>query len=416
MATACFAGVSVSAPGNGWTVGSPVHFVASATGSYPIASMIIYVDYQQAYLTYSNRLDTDLPMGQGWHFIMIKAWDNHGNIYQQNLNINVSGSTGGVGVSSPGVGATVGSPIHVVASATPSSGRRIASMIVYLDYKIVHTTYSDRVDTYVSSGSGWHNLMVKAWEDGTGKIYEKNFGVNVSGTTSSSGSSGGSSVTAGTTIWNVEQISGWQSCSSCAYDPDGSGPTTSYHMWQGIKSPSMDGNSTEYAIDGGSTPYTNVLFYKRLIGDATVNRNSRHFIYDTYFYVNNSNAVQALEFDVNQYVDNRALVFGTQCNVRAGNVWDVWDNPNDRWVSTGVYCPTPTAYTWHHVTVEVERTWDNWLRYVSITYDGQKYYLNRYYNSKWTSWNGVTVNFQLDGNYRQEPYKVWLDKFHFSYW
>jgi hypothetical protein len=30
-------------------------------------------------------------------------------------------------------------------------------------------------------------------------------------------------------------------------------------------------------------------------------------------------------------------------------------------------------------------------------------------------WYGVTVNYQIDGNYKQQPYTVWLDKFNFTY-
>lgn len=418
MTTLSFAGVNISTPGEGWTVPSPVRFVASANGSTTISSMIIYVDYKQSYLLYSNSLDTAIPMDDGWHFITIKAWDVWGGIYQQNLSINVSGSSGGVNISAPASGTTPGAPVHLVASATPSNGRRIASMIAYLDNNAVFTTYSDNVDTYLPMGAGGHRLIVKSWEDVTGAIYQQQVDFNVSSSSGSISSLAAPAVptSTGNNIWNVDQMGGWESCSACAYDPSGYGPTTSFYMWQGVSSPSLDGNAAEFGINGGGTPYTNALYYKRLVGDVNVNNATRHMVYDTYFYLENSNAPQALEFDINQYVQNRSLVFGSQCNIRAGNVWDIWDNPNDRWVSTGIPCPTPAAYTWHHVVLEVERTWDNWLHYISITYDGHKYYLDQYYASKWTDWNGITVNFQLDGNYRQEPYKVWLDQFQFNYW
>ena len=92
-------GVTISSPAPGATVGSPVHFVASATGSTTIASMIIYVDGAQQYLVYAPSLDTNLNLGAGTHNILVKAWDNWGGIYQQTETITV----GGAASSSTGV-------------------------------------------------------------------------------------------------------------------------------------------------------------------------------------------------------------------------------------------------------------------------------------------------------------------------
>jgi hypothetical protein len=33
-----------------------------------------------------------------------------------------------------------------------------------------------------------------------------------------------------------------------------------------------------------------------------------------------------------------------------------------------------------------------------------------------TNWYGVTINYQQDGNKKQTPYSIWLDKLNFSYW
>jgi hypothetical protein len=32
------------------------------------------------------------------------------------------------------------------------------------------------------------------------------------------------------------------------------------------------------------------------------------------------------------------------------------------------------------------------------------------------NWYGVTANYQMDGNYKQSPYSVYVDKFSLSYW
>jgi hypothetical protein len=161
-----------------------------------------------------------------------------------------------------------------------------------------------------------------------------------------------------------------------------------------------------------------VLWWKSLssaIGNTTA---MHHFIYDTYFMVDNSSAVQSLEFDINQFVNGHSLIFGTQCNVLDGNNWDVWDNRNNQWVHTGVWCGAPVAWQWHHVTVEVERASDggDWLHYIAITLDGNKYYIDRWYPPAWSGWTGVTVNVQRDTDYAGHGYSTWLDKLTLSYW
>src|SRR5215471_21594824 len=119
MTAAAFAGVSISSPSSGATVGSPVHFVASASASAPISAMRIYVDNNSMYTVQASSLDTYLNLGNGGHDVVIVAWDTNGNPYNQEETITVSGSSGGggggsgVSISSPASGATVGSPVHV---------------------------------------------------------------------------------------------------------------------------------------------------------------------------------------------------------------------------------------------------------------------------------------------------------------
>jgi hypothetical protein len=73
---------------------------------------------------------------------------------------------------------------------------------------------------------------------------------------------------------------------------------------------------------------------------------------------------------------------------------------------------------WNHVTLQMSRTSDNQLLYQSITLNGVTKTLNWYDspNSVPSGWWGITLNFQLDGDYRQTPYNVYLDKLNFTYW
>jgi len=216
------------------------------------------------------------------------------------------------------------------------------------------------------------------------------------------------------TWYDIEQMDGWQSCDECA-GVGGNGPSASYWTKKGINSPSQDGHSRQFFL-GGSTPYANALFSKRLTGDSSLIRSKRKFIYDLYFYYTKAEAAQALEFDINQHIDGKSYIWGTQCNVRAGHSWDIWDNVNKKWIDTGIYCPTPPTYKWNHVVLEMERTSDNRLRYIAITFNGKKHYLNRYYKPRSNSWLGLTMNYQMDGNVRQEDYHSWVDNFKFVAW
>src|SRR5882724_12261336 len=67
-----------------------------------------------------------------------------------------------------------------------------------------------------------------------------------------------------TTIANIDQMTGWQSCSTCA-GYGGNGPVTTHSMAQRQTSPSMDGASTKFSISG-TTPYANALWWKQLGG------------------------------------------------------------------------------------------------------------------------------------------------------
>lgn len=421
-------GVYISTPSNGATVSSPAHFVASATpsGSSPIASMKMYVDGHDGYLTYSNKMDTYVSLGAGSHNIVIKAWDNSGKVYQASETVNVgssttssssSGSTSntiGMHVSAPTDGSTVGSSVHLAANAT--GYHSISAIKVYIDGNDAALVYSSSIDKYVTVGSGSHRAVFRAW-DSTGQTYDATVNFSVSG---SSGSSTSSSSSSGAkTIYGIESMSGWKSCSDCASTPSGTGGTIAgFSMSQHQSSPSLDGSSTKYSI-WGTIPYSDVLWYKSLssiMGSTAVN-NAHHFIYDAYFYIEKPQYAQAIEFDINQYVNGHSLVFGTQCNLRNGNQWDYWNNREQKWVHSGIYCGVPSAYKWHHVILEVERDTDsNWLHYISVTLDGSKHYFDKWDAPGSTSWNAVTVNFQLDGDYAMHDYSVWVDKFNFIYW
>ena len=147
----------------------------------------------------------------------------------------------------------------------------------------------------------------------------------------------------------------------------------------------------------------------------TIVPNLHDFTYDVYFYGSNLALAQALEFDINQFFDGMGFIRGHECRIAGGHEWDVWNNVAQHWIPTGVPC-YPNDKAWNHITIHVLRTSDNKLLFQSITLNGQTNVLDQYYDpGSAPGWYGVTVNYQMDGNNKQSPYTLYLDKLTFSY-
>ena len=100
---------------------------------------------------------------------------------------------------------------------------------------------------------------------------------------------------------------------------------------------------------------------------------------------------QALEFDINQFVNGSSYIWGHECRIAGGNEWDIWDNSGQTWHPTRIPCnPLPNA--WNHLVLQVQRTSDNQLLFQSITLNGVTSTLNYYENPTATTWYGITVN------------------------
>jgi hypothetical protein len=198
----------------------------------------------------------------------------------------------------------------------------------------------------------------------------------------------------------------------------------SFWMGQGIASPSMSGEASEFSV-GGSMPYSDALFNNHLIGPSSsqglpdANQSlvpSLHdFTYDVYFYGSNLGLAQALEFDINQFVGGMGFIFGHECRIAGGNEWDVFNNQTGKWTPTGIPC-YPNDNAWNHLTIKVQRTSNNELLYQSITLNGDTHTLNwTFGHGSAPGWYGITINYQIDGNEHQNSYNVYLDDLTFSY-
>lgn len=409
LVSAASAGVTVTSPANGATVGSPVQVVANATSGYPIVAMKVYVDNAIAFSTSTSSINTPITMATGTRYVVVQAWDSTGAVQKTVLTINVAEttaqpltSTAGVNITSPADGATVGSPVRFVANTVATNP--IVATKIYVDHNIAFSANTGAIDTYVDMAAGTRYVTVQSW-DNAGAVYKKSMTLNVSG-----GTTPAPAPTTGKLITDIDQMTGWEHCDSCA-GIGGTGPTTPYSLTLGRIDPALDGKSAEFWI-GGETPYSNALWWKQLGGNSA----ATNFVYDMYFYIKNPSASQALEFDVNQSVNNKKYIFGTECNLKEFKTWRIWDTANVKWVNTGVPCAVPEAYKWHHLVWEFKREGD-YTTFVSVTMNGVKTYINKKFLSRPVS-NAYEINvaFQLDGNYKQEDHSVWLDKVSLNYW
>jgi hypothetical protein len=187
LAAAAFSqSISLSSPGNGTTVSSPVQVTASANGgNYPVSAVWIYVDNQPVYKTSSSTVNTSLSLSAGTHHIVPVAWNTTGQSFTQSAYVTVSNTAAGVYLSAPSAGATVGSPVQFVASASAPSGRTINAMRIYVDSSNAYTVPGGSINTSLNMSTGGHSISMQAW-DSAGAVYVKNFSVNVASSGSSS--------------------------------------------------------------------------------------------------------------------------------------------------------------------------------------------------------------------------------------
>ncbi len=285
--------------------------------------------------------------------------------------------------------------MHMVAASTLKNP--ISHMRVYVDGDPEYFTFYNTVDALLWMSLGPHRLDIIA-TDTAGNNVSTTMQVTVVPPQAPG-------------VSKIQTLANWQPCSAKFPPGDpragqicaaGSGNAVST-MTEGQSTPSLSGSSAKFTM-GGPTPYTNELYTKFLGGGSNVS----HFTYDLYFMVDNPTAPQALEFDVNQTFGNTRWVFGTECNFKGSGKWDVWDAVKG-WQPTTVPCNPFPANTWIHLVWTFERA-GNQVHYISVQVQDQVFPLNLYYSNQpgWTM-EDIDVAFQMDGNYQQQPYNVWLD-------
>jgi hypothetical protein len=414
FAASAFADVNVTRPSNGAKVTSPVNYVATATTTCwkGVASMGIYVNNKLIYVVNGASLNTKVSLNPGTYHTVVEEWDYCGGATFTPVGITVVNQTG-VWVTSPTNNGTVGSPVNYVATATTTCWKGVASMGIYVNHRLIYVVKGASLNTKINLNPGTYDTVVEEWDYCGGAAYTP---IRIK-------------VTGGNVLSHLQASRGWvgygelpPNYNICSWPCSG----VTWSMTQGIKSPSMSGNATQFNL-GGTTPYADVLWTNPLIGQGSTQGlpDSDHkllptlhnFTYDAYFYANDLSVAQVLEFDISMYFNGLGLIWGNQCRIAGGNEWDIWDNVRQHWVSTGVAC-NPKSNSWNHVTLQMQRESDNSLLFQSITLNGVTSPINKYYppGSAPGNWWGITVNYQMDGNYKQSPYSTFLDNFSFTYW
>ena len=372
--------------------------------------MGVYVDNQLILVVNGPTMNTSLNIASGSHDTVVEEWDYCGGASYMHVPVTVS-TQSSVWVTSPADGSNVAAPVNYAATATSSCSKGVAAMGVYVNNQLQFVENGAKLNTSLTLTAGTYDTVVQEWDYCGGSTF-KHVKINVSGQG----------------FMNLQASHGWTGygefppdydiCSNC-----GSGVTWS--MNQAVQSPSLSGNATKFSI-GGTTPYADVLWTNPVIGDFSsqglpdtshsIIPNIHNFTYDIYFYSSDLSPSQVLEFDINQYFNSMGFTWGHQCRIAGGNEFDVWDNINNKWIATGVPC-RPVNNSWNHLTLQVQRTWDNWLLYHSITLNGVTTAIDRYFPPfSVGNWYGITVNYQMDGNYKQAPYSVFVDRLNLIYW
>jgi hypothetical protein len=423
IAIPAVAGVSVVAPLNNSNVATSVQYVATATTTCAqgVSAMGIYKAPNALVYTVSGaNLNTVLSLSPGTYNTVVQEWDNCGGSTKTPVAITVAGSQSGgsVQVAAPANNSAVSPTVQFVASATTNCTAGVAAVGIYTAPGVLaYKTTGAKLNALLTLKPGIYHTVVQEWDNCGGSATNP-----VVITVGSVGHSG--------TFANLQQQSGWTGyallppfyniCSSCVP----SGPQTAWAMTHGVSSPALSGNSARTDV-GGQTVYSDVLWNNHLIGDFSsqglpdtdhsIIPNVHNFTYDVYFYATDISASEALEFDINQFVNGQSFIWGHECRIAGGNQWDIWDNPGQKWHPTGIAC-NPVNNSWNHLVIQVQRTSDNHLLFQSISLNGQTATLNYYETPTPTTWYGVTINYQQDGNYNQQAYSIWLDKVTFTYW
>lgn len=292
-------------------------------------------------------------------------------------------------INAPADGAIVSSPAQITAVASPPD--QIYTMRLYVDGQAVLYSPNMNINPFIWMPNGAHTVEVVA-EDIAGYIATASIKVNVKSQLPG--------------IAGIQNMNDWVSCSAVIVGAQcAAGLGTAVSTFTPFQtSPSLSGSSARFSL-AGPHPFSNELYWNPLGGGSSVS----HFTYDLYFYVDVGDAPQSLEFDVNQSFGGTRWTWGSQCDFDQTGKWNIWDDLHGVWVPINIPCNHFPSQTWIHLVWHLERV-GNQVHYIDLTVGDTTYPVDIFYTVQ-PNWfqEQINVAFQMDGNFKQQPYNVWLD-------
>jgi hypothetical protein len=182
-----------------------------------------------------------------------------------------------------------------------------------------------------------------------------------------------------------------------------------------VGSPSMDGSSLKLSITGGS-PYSNVHFYRNFN-----HSNISCIKFELWFYFSNTtwnnvgdaSKIQAIEFSCSIFARPYRYEWALQWeNVGDGTAnqgnpptWRIWNG--SVWFPLDIKADLEPE-TWHHLRL-IRMIEDERVYYLGFIIDGAYFHLGITCNPTIATANKIAIAIQLDGNYKQDTYEVYLD-------
>ena len=193
---------------------------------------------------------------------------------------------------------------------------------------------------------------------------------------------------------------------------------------ENVTMPSLDGESLRCSITGGA-PYSNVHCYRNLLPEPA----TAQFTLTLSFYFtptttfNNQggpSVIQALEFTMNKWQQEKRYEWAVQWeNVGAdAPQWRYWDpHQAGQWVSLGITDSEVSELAgeqWHSLLLEGEIL-SSQIRYEGFCIDQICYPLDITTPPVDAPGvpDGLAAAVQLDGNYAETPYDLFIDRVHF---
>jgi hypothetical protein len=181
-----------------------------------------------------------------------------------------------------------------------------------------------------------------------------------------------------------------------------------------VPSPSIDGQSLKISYLSGPAFMGVDAFHRFPANDA-----ARRFEVQYSFLYQDPGAVQALEFAMNQYIQNVRYEWAMQWEQLgpAGDghpQWRIWTGST--WASIG-FSDQLSPNTWYPLQIDGDITTDSQgqpqVHYLSFTIHGVQHNLGQAFAPHGEQGDQLVAAIQLDGNGNPTPYDLFVDDAHF---